>query len=221
MALALLVVLLGGGAGAWLLLGGDEEPATAADPPPRAEASEAVETSATPSPSATPSAEPSETPLPAVTCWDGAVVPDLAACGEPSDQAGLEWVFPTLDPAQDACSVLPGRTGKLLVNTCAPALAGVDHVNYSWWGDVEAMLSYYDDQQGSASVRERRDAAGVVLVYRYDSPQRDGTWKAALLYADRPWSVTIYANSFEDRERVLRENSVQIRKRAAYAGLPS
>jgi len=73
-------------------------------------------------------------------------------------------------------------------------------LNYSQWVNVRLAYDHYD-VVGSERTDERNDA-GKVLRHRWLALGQ-GQFKAALLFADQPWSVSLYAPTEEAREQAV------------------
>lgn len=147
----------------------------------------------------TTAASPTDAPEPTrFQCWNGGVVTGPAACDRPTGLDGLHWVFP--QSAVHACSAGDAHGREVLLNctTTAPSGATVV-VNYTEWRSRKAAEFYYTglDVTGTLS---RPGVDGWYIAARSPNPP----YKAALLYEDVPFSVTIYGDTAADRDAVLR-----------------
>jgi hypothetical protein len=150
------------------------ERSTATEPSPSA--------TATPTP-ATPATSTTPTPTPEVRCWDGTGAQRLRDCPEPSGPAGLAWVFPHL--SEQKCGrptdTAPGVVLRIL---CSARLSDGSRIQlgYYQWESVRAGVDFYEAQG-----LDRADANG----FRSWSGRSGDTLKAALLYADAPFSQSV------------------------------
>lgn len=212
--LLLLLIVGGAAAGGVVLLGGDDG-SSATDGPRRSSDSASTEPESTvpsaaePTPEAsTTSAEPSPSetaalaPAPSVTCWDGDRVVRVSDCAPLAGKDALRWVFPGLDP--DSCSSHRSDLSavRLQIWACTGYLddgTPID-LNYSQWSRPGPALSHYDHD---AEVEGKSTLADGRVLWSITS--RAGDYKAALMYPDEPWSVTVYASSAAARDQgVLR-----------------
>jgi hypothetical protein len=121
------------------------------------------------------------------TCWTGNPAVSEGACpaGPNDSRQGFGWVFPRVDFERCRRFTSLSRT----VRTCD--LDGT-RVNFSLWNSLEQARSHYVDDFG---VDPAPMPAGRV---RWDSVGADfgeGEYKTAVMYADHPWSMTVYATS--------------------------
>lgn len=174
----LVAIALFAGGGVWLLSGSDdEEPAAVVSPTTSAPPS--VSESAAPS----PVADTSQPPPPQARCWDASSAPTVEACSMPDGPAGLAWVFPQLvgqqcrPPKQGG----PGVVVRVLCSSTLPDGTKVQ-LGYYQWESVAAGDDYYD-----AQALTRADTPGF---HGWTATLGQRT-KAAVLYADAPYSRTL------------------------------
>jgi len=166
------------GGGVWLLSGSGEEEPAAAEP-----------TSAAPSEPESAPASPSSTPVAAsppaapARCWDGAEAPTVAECSLPEGAAGLAWLFPQV-AGQQCRPPKPAGAGVVLRLLCSTKLPDGTKVQlgYYQWESVPAADAYYD-----AQALDRADGSGF---HGWSAKIGERT-KAAVLYADAPYSRTL------------------------------
>lgn len=208
---ALLVVGLvaGGIVLAFQLTGDDGQRASAKDsgsetsPSPSGSETDpaTAETAAPPAASAS-----TEAPAPApVTCWDGIPATKLSECTAPTGRAGLEWVFPAMVNQRCSDKTTGGerRQGRQLLVECFGELPGGSTVrmNFSEWDSVNVSLAHYDEQGMSRT--SIPDKSGQVMRYRWLGVANDGSYKAALMLAGHPLSVSVYVPAPEQRIQAL------------------
>ncbi|CAN5577732.1 hypothetical protein BH11ACT8_BH11ACT8_32250 [soil metagenome] len=155
------------------------EKAGAGESPPR---DAATDDPASAPPSPAPTRKPRQpAPVATVTCWNGAAKQSTSACPPLKGQAAFEWVFPGLDFAGCRPAFGAGRTYFDCVDD-----TGVQYT-VSRWVTSAAGRAHYTGTPGG----EARSVPGDLL--RWDG--FDTRVKAALMYADLPWGITVYADS--------------------------
>jgi hypothetical protein len=205
--LVALLVIGVGVAGYLLVVDGDPDPSPSAatDESPATEESVPASASATPTPTPPPADPTTEAPTTApattappvpttVSCWDGAQAQRLRDCTPPSGKAGLSWVFPNFSDTD--CSGYTTTGSRPQIWNCTGYLddgTPID-LNYSQWYRVRPGVSHYD-----ADAYDKEVLAGGLV--RWAIISADDEYKAALMYADAPWSVTVYADSESARDR--------------------
>jgi hypothetical protein len=133
-----------------------------------------------------------------VSCWDGAAAARLPECTEPTGVRGLRWVFPSLDNSV-AC-----RRGSAPEQDRPAMRSCVDHLpdgtkiefSYSQWASVARATDHYD-----RTSYQKGPWRGGLTRWLIVSPA--GLYKAALMYPERPSSVTIYAPTESARDRAI------------------
>jgi hypothetical protein len=140
-----------------------------------------------PTGSSSPTQEPTPTPTaaaaPAVRCWDGTSVEQVAQCSRPDGATGMAWVFPNL-AGQKCGSPTQTGPGVVLRILCVDRLADGTRVQvgYYQWQSVRAGTAFYEGQGLS-----RADANGL-SQWTGGSGE---TAKVAVMYAQAPFSLTV------------------------------
>ncbi|KAA1421542.1 hypothetical protein F0U44_04450 [Nocardioides humilatus] len=202
---ALLAAAVGAGGVVLVLSGQDDDRSTAAtDSPTRDQ-----RTTSAPTSDAAPTSDvgqtKSATPKPRdFRCWDGGKrVAALAACGLPTGQDGLTWVFPSA-----AASGCYGNTGvqRDAEIECSPS--GV-RFHYSEWRSRGALETYYGGN-GPVSIDPPSGRADL-RAFQVESRDPDVGYKVAVYFADPSalWSVTIYAADRDQYLAIIRELDVR------------
>lgn len=193
-----LAVVGGGVGGGLLLLDRDPDPgSTTADSRDR-DRDPAGDRTDEPEPSgASTGAEPAAAP---VRCWNGPR-PTLADCTEPEGRRGIRWVFPSMRNA--LCTA--GRVDRLQIWNCYDDLddGTVIRFNYSEWDSFASAAAHYRDPSYRGGFSETRLPDGRLRWFSYD--QGKAQFKAAFLYEGDRWSVTIYADTEEQRAAAIRD----------------
>jgi hypothetical protein len=198
------VLLLGATAVAgYALLGDDAAEVTANDRPAVAAGTEDDSPTAEPTPTDAPTTtEPPASTAPTTApasarCWDGSRETRLRDCRPPTGQRGLRWVFPQLD--RTTCSGSHRSATRPQIWSCTGYLADGTAIalNYSQWYRVAPGVAHYDRDSYDKETLDN----GLV---RWWIISRTGDYKAALMYADAPWSVTVYAPTEGARDRGIR-----------------
>ncbi|MFZ2501957.1 MAG: serine/threonine-protein kinase [Nocardioides sp.] len=166
------------------LMSRDDNTPNQAQPTPTAPASESASSPAAPASSPTAPAEPASD----VLCWNGARVGDQKDCPPVSGRDGAAWVFPSMDDQN--CSGVPAPTGRRGMWHCYQRLDNGEQVefHYSWWESVNYARAEY---RGQNTISEQSLNDGRTL-WRIRSGARA---KAAIVYDEQPWGVTVYAYS--------------------------
>lgn len=142
-----------------------------------------------------------------VACWDGASAESFADCSRPRGEAGLAWVFPSLDTAK--CSDVRSedrRRGPLKL-TCVETVGSVPvTVRYGAVGAVKGGLSYYEERYAAGNRTEARAPDGSVnrYVWRLREPTGDGVWLLSSMYRQHPFFVTVEAPTRAARDRAFK-----------------
>lgn len=186
-------LVLAGGAYAAKTIGDDD-----ADPGGQVQTPPSGGPTTPPATESTEPADPEETtddPAAVVRCWDGSRADTVDECTEPRGARGIQWVFPSLDTTK--CTKDKTET-RPQIWACSARLGDGTEItlNYSQWNDLDEGLSYYRGQ----SYDETPWPGGRV---RWLIISAAGEYKAAVMYRDEPWSVTIYAPNGDARDRAL------------------
>jgi hypothetical protein len=168
-------------------------------------------------PATTPTAASSSAsakPRPSYRCWNGRTTHALARCGRPSGERGLAWVFTGVDVS--GCS--RGTADRELILRCAESLPDGTPVtvHLSAWSNLGSAIAHYDDQ--GRAIRQAI-AGDRYLWTSYDGrvTSEAGPWKAALMYQDAGYSMSLYAPSEQARQEAIREFGA-MRPRAQLSG---
>ncbi|MCH1866710.1 hypothetical protein [Nocardioides sp. CFH 31398] len=123
------------------------------------------------------------------TCWTGNPAVSERACpaGPNDSRQGFGWVFPRVDFERCRRMTSVNRT----LRSCE--LDGT-RVNFSLWNDLEEARSHYLSDFG---VDPEVMPAGRVKWDSVGADFGEGEYKSAVMYADHPWSMTVYATSRE------------------------
>ncbi len=148
----------------------------------------------------------SEPPAPAtVTCWDGVTASTSADCAELTGPDAVGWVFPSLktQTCEDRSASQAPKGERLVMIQCFEQLddGTLVKLNYSQWKSVQLAYDHYE-VVGSERTDEK-NGAGKVVRHRWLALGQ-GQFKAAMLYADQPWSVSLYAPTEEARAEGVR-----------------
>lgn len=188
------------GAGAFLLFArpGSSGPSATDATPPRSHGTHRQASSAPTAPTPSPSAKP----RPSYRCWSGRTARTPARCGRPSGERGLAWVFTGVDLS--GCT--PGSADRELLVSCDESLPDGTPVtlHLSAWSNLGSAIAHYDDR-GRA---QRQALAGDRYLWTsYDDrvTSEAGPWKAALMYRDAAYSMSLYAPSEQARQEAIRE----------------
>lgn len=138
-----------------------------------------------------PTSEATSAPTSAsVTCWDGSRV-SRGECSAPVGEAGMRWVFPSLNRDFATCHAGYVYAEKTDVWQCDKTLAGQEtETIYARWSDQQAMLDHYRHKYGN-EVRN-----GDVLFFGPTFVKWQIQYSAA--FVDQPFSVTIQGGDGDD-----------------------
>jgi hypothetical protein len=160
---------------------------------------DATSTGDAPSPSRGP-VEPAQ-----ATCWDATRAASAAACPEVRGDAGLAFVFPSLDP--DECTDQRKGAGRPAKWMCKVSLddGGAVRIRYREHRSVAKARAAYAETYGARnrdSVLSERDDVER-YVWRASEADEEGRWSLSSMYAEHPWSVTVKGDSADDVEAAL------------------
>lgn len=184
-------------AGALLLFGGSSDgDATASEgerstaPQPIAPTSEAAADPAV--------LEPKEPKEQRFRCWDRTRAVELKGCKtDPEGIEGVYWLFPQ---AQGQACTQGQQSGREVFLTCTIGSSSGKKItiNYTAWTTWDAAWAHYSglDIQSSLSWPGMH---GWYVEAHGDNAE----YKAALLFRDAPFSVTVYGASADDRQAAL------------------
>lgn len=147
-----------------------------------------------------------------VVCWDGSRAKASRGCSQPTGEAGLRWVFPSL-AVSSGCSATSGISAKGNVWECFVQADSGNPVlvRYSEWQRLDRGLIHYDQGASGARRLVMVNSSPARYVWRY--PWRGGSYKWATMYVDYPYSVSVYADSPHDRDWAV-ANAITFRKPA-------
>ncbi|GAA1910344.1 hypothetical protein GCM10009737_09690 [Nocardioides lentus] len=122
-----------------------------------------------------------------VRCWTGRPAAGADECPEGPDDSptAFAWVFPAVE--LDACTSV--QQPRRLIRSCE---VGDLRIALSRWENVGAARTYYETDMTSPPVPEE----GGRLLWRGFSTT-EMTYKSAVMYADHPWSMTVYGPTRE------------------------
>ncbi len=185
--------------GAMLLFDGRDDAAgdtTAGDVAGSSDAAPAVQTEdVEASPVVTASTEPKEQRF---RCWDRTRAVTRAGCkADPEGLEGIYWLFPQAQGQACTQSQQPGRDVFLTCTTGSSSGTKVT-VNYTAWTTWDQAWSHYSGLDIQSALKWP-GMHGWYVEARGD----DADYKAALLYRDVPFSVTVYGASADDRQAAL------------------
>lgn len=156
------------------------------------------------------------------TCWNDREVEHLRDCPRPKGAAGLAWVFPSFDPS--GCRNMKadgGVVARVVFFECQDATPRGYPItfHYSIWRSSAAGYAHYD---GGAGVHRTAgySPAGKLVGYKWLSVARSGEFKAAVMYARAPFTVSLYAPTPAARAEAL-DDVLQMRPPVSIRGLPS
>lgn len=192
LAVVVAAIALLGGLFAWGVLGPDDDQSTDQKAPSTTSPSptdHGPTSSEAPSeePSETPSQTPSESPTgEPVTCWDGSTAPGPKACPELTGTDALAWVFPSLDPADPACTQRASGVARerWTCDTVTPSGSPAE-VNYVEWTSVAAAEQEFARVFGGAG-KPIYGPGGKVVFEQWHG---DGT--GVRLFVRVPYSVRV------------------------------
>lgn len=151
-----------------------------------------------------------------VTCWDRTTRP-VDECPELSGVVAVGWLFPTFKPQQDSCVNLledsDENQREQMWRCRVQTKAGAAEVVYSQLKSVDQAMGFYDRTMGSGN-RTETEEAGEVVRYVW----RDGK-KAAVLYADVPFSAEVSAKTERARDGVV-DSFLRFRSKATFRVRP-
>lgn len=227
-----LVVLLAGvatGVTTWLIAGSDDPSANEIRSNPKS-GQPAVEQPSQTAPSqraTTAAVTPSQAPstgsaAAAYRCWNGVEVERLRDCSRPHGVAGLAWVFPSFHPAgcrnmKDYEAVV-SRVVFFECQEVTPRGSAIT-LHYSIWRTSSAGYAHYDGGVG-AHRTTGYSPSGKVVGFKWLSITGAGEFKAAVMYARAPFTVSLYAPSSAARADAIRD-VLQIRPPVEIRGLPA
>ena len=155
----------------------------------------------------------------AVRCWDNSSAGSVAAC--PGGQSGLEgmsWVFPSFSASScvdfKRAAAMRGDPDpaplREEVYRCPTDLDGgpADIRYYAWKpGMRAARVSRYERKFAQGQRREIRDRGGRVrrIVWLNNEPNGVGQYELTSMYVGLPFSMSVYAATYQDLEQALEE----------------
>ncbi|WP_164519681.1 double zinc ribbon domain-containing protein [Nocardioides ferulae] len=210
-AVVLLAAAGAGGAAGYSMLTGDDpdtdttqtvgeassDEQTTGEPSPAAASTDADET-----PVETPTAEPPPEPdPPTFQCWNGTPSNGPKQCPPLRGPQAMSWLFSSFRPEQ--CE--PVRHVSRERWACYSTISDGTQIryNYSSWNSVAAAYRHYDNLPGAVR-QDFYTPAGEVGRHRW-MLFNGHDYKAAVVYASVPWSVSLYAPSSAARAQALAE----------------
>jgi hypothetical protein len=179
---------------------------------------QSADPSETPDATSRPSSTPSETKV-IRTCWNGKKVSQLSECEQPTDRAGLRWIFPALGSDAEKCfddtpvlidttAQVGGRVWALSIECEYELPGGEAEVYYSEVNSMKWARTWYDKYRFEDHPMIKRSVIdgpdGTPAWTQWAGPDED-EWEIVRLYLRSPWVVSIGAPNQEAAERLLRE----------------
>jgi hypothetical protein len=157
-----------------------------------------------------------------VTCWDGSSRPEVNECdARPRGIDGLSWLYPSLELKtcvdEKRAAEMAGRPDPAPLRAeiwrCRSSLDGrpAKIYYYEWyeWAVADREERYAEKFAGGVR-REIRDSTGRVwrVVWLNTEPNEDGEYELSSVYSDLPFSMSVYAATYDDLEQVLDDQVV-------------
>lgn len=156
------------------------------------------------------------------TCWNDREVERLRECPRPAGVAGLAWVFPSFHPSDCRNMKAYGPVvARVVFYECQGATPSGSPItfHYSIWRTSSAGFAHYD--RGVGVHRTSGHSPGGKLVgYKWLSVTGSGEFKAAVMYARAPFTVSLYAPTLAARSEAL-DDVLQMRPPVNIRGVPS
>ncbi|CAN5441965.1 hypothetical protein BH11ACT8_BH11ACT8_24980 [soil metagenome] len=153
-------------------------------------------------PTRQPTKQPTGPPAPVYTCWDSSTESSLDACGTPTGNAGIAWVYPSATGS--GCYDKPPEQSAVAAATClVDTPAGSATVYYVQWPSRQAALDRINDTAArNADPHVWRDNWGLKWSFKQSG---GGTTPQGQinLYDALPFTVRVQAPTAAARRGVL------------------
>lgn len=141
------------------------------------------------------------------TCWNKQQVIRRGYCADPDGLAGLRWVYPSFHHNLADCRRRPDANPDPALRSwfCpAPGGASDDGIRYTEWQEVGDAKTHFDRVYDQAPSEAPFVVEGRPVGYRWarTDPNEKGSYKMTMVYSKWPFSLSVYARSKADLEKV-------------------